>query len=66
MYNVNLLKAKRRLLYLKTQSVPRCKHFISVIKTNQFMLSVAQAVVCSQINTKHINTVWAERAVVEC
>jgi len=27
--NVNLLKTKRRLLYLKTQSVPRCKHFSS-------------------------------------
>jgi hypothetical protein len=27
---------------------------------------VAQAAVCSQINTKHINTVWAERTVVEC
>ena len=27
---------------------------------------MAQVVVCSQINTKHINTVWAERAVVEC
>jgi hypothetical protein len=27
---------------------------------------VAQVVVCSQINTKHINTVWAERTVVEC
>jgi len=25
----NLLKTKRRLLYLKTQSVPRCKHFSS-------------------------------------
>ena len=27
---------------------------------------VAQIAVCSQINTKHINTVWAERTVVEC
>jgi len=27
---------------------------------------VAQFAVCSQINTKHINTVWAERTVVEC
>ena len=35
---INPLKTKRRLLYLKTQSVPRCKHFMSVIKTNQFML----------------------------
>jgi hypothetical protein len=24
------------------------------------MLLVAQVAVCSQINTKHINTVWAE------
>ena len=29
------------------------------------MLYVAQVAVCSQINTKHINTVWAERTVVE-
>jgi len=48
----NPLKTKRRPLYLKTQSVPRCKHFISVIKTNQFMLQVAQVAVCSEINTK--------------
>jgi len=27
---------------------------------------VAQVAVCSQINTKHVNTVWAERAIVEC
>jgi len=27
---------------------------------------VAQVAVYSQINTKHINTVWAERIVVEC
>jgi len=27
---------------------------------------VAQVAVFSQINTKHINTVWAERTVVEC
>jgi len=25
----NLLKTKRRLLHLKTQSVPRCKDFLS-------------------------------------
>ena len=30
------------------------------------MLQVAQVAVCSQINTKHINTVWAERTGVEC
>jgi len=27
--NINPLKMKRRLFYLKTQSVPRCKHFSS-------------------------------------
>jgi hypothetical protein len=27
---------------------------------------MAQVAVCSQVNTKHINTVWAERTVVEC
>jgi hypothetical protein len=27
---------------------------------------VAQVAVCSQINTKLINTVWAESTVVEC
>jgi len=30
------------------------------------MLQVAQVAVCSKINTKHINTVLAERTVVEC
>jgi hypothetical protein len=29
-------------------------------------MEVAQVTVCSQINTKHINTVWAERTIVEC
>ena len=36
--NINPLNTERRLLYLKTQFVPRSKHFISVIKTNRFML----------------------------
>jgi hypothetical protein len=30
------------------------------------MLQVAQVAVYSQINTKHINTVWTERTIVEC
>jgi hypothetical protein len=29
LWQFNLLKTKRRLLYLKTQSVPRSKHFPS-------------------------------------
>jgi len=30
------------------------------------MLYGAEVAVCSEMNTKHINTVWAERTVVEC
>ena len=30
------------------------------------MMQVAQVAVCSQINTKYINTVSAERTIVEC
>jgi hypothetical protein len=29
------------------------------------MLEVGEVAVCSQINTKHINTVWAEHTIVE-
>jgi len=36
------------------------------IKPNRFKLQVAQIAVCSEINPKHTNTVWAERTVVEC
>ena len=50
LYKVNPLKTNGRLLYLKAQSVPRCKHFISVIKTSQFMLYEAEDAVCSEIN----------------
>jgi len=48
---------KHTLLYLKTQFIPRSKHFI---KTNQFMLYGAEVTVCSEVNTKQINTVWSE------
>jgi len=27
---------------------------------------MVQVAVCSQINTKHINTVWTERTFVDC
>jgi hypothetical protein len=30
------------------------------------MMEVAQVAVCSEINKKHVNPVWAERTVVEC
>ena len=43
-------------LYIKTQSVPRSKHFVSVIQTSQLMLYMEINAVCSQIHTRHINT----------
>ncbi len=30
------------------------------------MIQVAQVAVCSLINTKHLNTVWAECTIFEC
>jgi hypothetical protein len=30
------------------------------------MLYGAEVAVCSEIHTKHINTVWEERKIVEC
>jgi len=42
------------------------KLFISVIKTNQFLLYMAEITVCSEINTKQINTVWAECIILKC
>jgi len=30
------------------------------------MLYGADVAVCSEMNTKHINIVWAERTIVEC
>jgi hypothetical protein len=44
----------------KTQSVPRRKHYVSVIKTSQLMLYREIIAVCSQIHTKHINTLCAQ------
>jgi hypothetical protein len=44
-------------LYLKTQLVPRSKHSVSVIQTNQLMLYSEIIALCSEIHTKHINTV---------
>jgi hypothetical protein len=42
---VNPLKTKRRMLYLKTQSVPRCKHFSSRLQ-NQSIYAVSDASRC--------------------
>jgi hypothetical protein len=45
---------------LKIQSVPRSKHSVCVIKTNQLMLYGEIIAVCSEIHTKHINTLCGQ------
>ena len=45
---------------MKTQSVPRSKHSVSVIKTSQLMFYREIIAVCSQIHTKHINTLCGQ------
>ena len=42
------------------QSVPRSKHYVSVIKESQLMLYREIMAVCSQIHTKHINTLCGQ------
>ena len=45
---------------MKIQSVPRSKHCVWVIKTSQLMLYREIMAVCSEIHTKHINTVCGQ------
>jgi len=47
-------------LYINIQSVPRSKHSVYVIKTSQLMLYREIMAVCSDIHTKHINTVCGQ------
>jgi hypothetical protein len=47
---------------LKTQSVLRSKHSVSVIKTTQLMMYREIIAVCSEIHTKHTNTLCGQNA----
>ena len=44
------------------QSVPHRKHALPVIKTSQLMVYTEIMAVCSEIHTKHINTVCGQNA----
>jgi hypothetical protein len=46
--------------HINIQSVPRSKHSVSVIQTNQLMLYREIIAVCSEIHTKHINTLCGQ------
>ena len=58
--HINTLCGQNVELYIKTQSVPRSKHSVSVIKTNQLMLYREIIAVCSEIHTKHTNTLCGQ------
>ena len=58
--HTNTLCGQNVELYIKTQSVPRSKHSVSVIQTSQLMLYRETIAVCSQIHTKHINTLCGQ------
>ena len=47
-------------LYINIQSVPRSKHSPSVTQTSQLMVYREIIAVCSQIHTKHINTLCGQ------
>ena len=48
---------KHKLFYLNTQSIPHSKLFLSLFKkTSQLMLYSEIIAVCSEIHTKHVNT----------
>ena len=53
--HINTLCGQNVELYIKTQSVPRSKHTVSVIKTSQLMLYREIIAVYSQIHI-HIHT----------
>jgi len=46
--------------YTQIQPVPRSKHYISFVKTSQLMLCREIIAVCSQIHTKHLNTLCGQ------
>ena len=63
---IKALKRKRRPLYLRP-SPYRAVNTFHLRYKNQSVYAVRCTSRCfSQINAKHINTMWAERTVVEC
>ena len=61
----NPLQTKRRLLYLKTQSVPRTKHFHLGYK-NQSVYAVSGTSRCLFWDKYKTNRVWAECIIFKC
>jgi translation initiation factor IF-1 len=47
-------------LYIRIQSVPHKKHYVSATETNQLMLFRETVAVYCENHMEHINTLWAE------
>ena len=58
--DINHLRTKLYLSYLKNQSVPHSKHSASVIKTSQLMPYRKIIAVCSEIHAKHVNSLCGQ------
>jgi len=58
--DINTLCGQNVKLYIKTHSVQRSKHTVSIIETSQLMLYREIIAVCSEIHTKHINTLCGQ------
>ena len=56
----NTLSTKVCIYNLKPQFVPRRKHSASLIKTDKLKLYREIIAVCSEIHTKHINTLCGQ------
>jgi hypothetical protein len=61
--NVEFVNVKpgRTYIYIYIQSVPRSEHSVSVTKTSQLVLYREITAVCSEIHTKHINTLCGQK-----
>ena len=64
--HINTLCGQNVELYIKIQFVPRSKHSVSVIKTDNLMLYRENIAVCSEIYINHVNSAWAEQRISEC
>jgi len=61
---LNPLKTKRRLLYLKTHFIPRSKHLSSRLQKPISLWGTSHCLFSDWHKTH--STVWSERKIVEC
>jgi hypothetical protein len=67
MYVCSCIKDEEQTAFFKGPSPYRAVNTFHLVYKNQSVCDGGGTVaVCSQTNTKHINTVWKERTIVEC